>query len=86
MYLFIYLLIYLFTYLLRNSLVRIFLDSYPWFIIFDIGIDIRSGHSSKEVWKLNFRQSGEMEMAQPGRNSDMEKVRREKIRDGEDQR
>ena len=33
--------------------------------------------SSKEVWKLNFRQYGEMEMAQPGRNSDVEKVRRE---------
>ena len=41
---------------------------------------------SKEVWKLNFRQYGEMEMAQRGRNSDVEKVRREKIRDGEDQR
>ena len=41
---------------------------------------------SKEVWKLNFRQYGEMEMAQLGRNSDVEKVRREKIRDGEDQR
>ena len=41
---------------------------------------------SKEVWKLNFRQYGEMEMAQPGRNSDVEKVSREKIRDGEDQR
>ena len=27
-----------------------------------------------------------MERAQPGRNSDVEKVRREKIRDGEDQR
>ena len=40
---------------------------------------------SKEVWKLNFRQYGEMEMAQPGRNSDVEKVSREKIRDGEDQ-
>ena len=40
---------------------------------------------SKEVWKLNFRQYREMEMAQPGRNSDMEKVRREKIRDGESQ-
>ena len=42
--------------------------------------------SSKEVWKLNFRQYGEMKMAQPGRNSDVEKVSREKIRDGEDQR
>ena len=42
--------------------------------------------SSKQVWKLNFRQCGEMEMAQPGRNSDVEKVSREKIRDGEDQR
>ena len=31
---------------------------------------------SKEVWKLNFRQYGEMEMAQPGRNSDVEKVSR----------
>ena len=41
---------------------------------------------SKEVWKLNFRQYGEMEMAQPGRNSDVEKVRREKIRDGESQK
>ena len=40
----------------------------------------------EEAWKLNFRQYGEMEMAQPGRNSDVEKVRREKIRDGEDQR
>ena len=41
---------------------------------------------SKEVWKLNFRQYGKMEMAQQGRNSDVEKVRSEKIRDGEDQR
>ena len=41
---------------------------------------------SKEVWKLNFRQYGEMKMAQPGRNSDVEKVRREKIRDGESQK
>ena len=41
---------------------------------------------SKEVWKLNFRQYGQMEMAQPGRSSGMEKVRREKTRDGEDQR
>ena len=41
---------------------------------------------SKEVWKLNFRQYGEMEMVQPGRNSDVEKVRREKIRDGEGKR
>ena len=47
----------------------------------DVRID-----SSKEVWKLNFRQYGEMEMAQPGRNSDVEKVRREKIRDGESQK
>ena len=43
-------------------------------------------HLSKEVWKLNFRQYGEMERAQPGRNSDVEKVRREKIRDGESQK
>ena len=42
--------------------------------------------SSKEVWTLNFRQYGEMEMAQPGRISDVEKVRREKIRDGESQK
>ena len=35
----------------------------------------------KEVWKLNFRQYGEMERAQPGRNSDVKKVRREKRRD-----
>ena len=42
--------------------------------------------SSKEVWKLNFRQYGEMEVAQPGRNSDVEKVSREKIRDGESQK
>ena len=41
---------------------------------------------SKEVWKLNFRQYGEMKMAQPGRNSDVEKVSREKIRDGERQK
>ena len=41
---------------------------------------------SKEVWKLNFRQYGEMEMAQPGRKSDVEKVSREKIRDGESQK
>ena len=41
---------------------------------------------SEEVWKLNFRQYGEMERAQLGRNSDMEKVRREKIRDGESQK
>ena len=39
----------------------------------------------KEVWKLNFRQYGEMKMKQPGRNSDVEKVSREKIRDGESQ-
>ena len=31
----------------------------------------------KEVWKLNFRQDGEMEMARPGRNSDVEKHNRE---------
>ena len=47
------------------------------------------GMLSKEVWKLNFRQYGEMEMAHPGRssdveksegrNSDVEKVRREKM-------
>ena len=41
---------------------------------------------SKEVWKLNFRQYGKMEMAQQGRNSDVEKVRSEKIRDGESQK
>ena len=35
-----------------------------------------------EVWKLNFRQYGKMERAQPGRNSDVKKVRGEKIRDG----
>ena len=39
---------------------------------------------SKEVWKLNFRQYGQMEKhhqeeAEPERNSDVEKVRREKI-------
>ena len=48
-----------------------------------LGYSLRS---SKEVWKLNFRQYGEMEKAQPGRNSDVEKVRREKIRDGEGKR
>ena len=46
---------------------------------------------SKEVWKLNFRQYGQMakhsqEEAKPGRNSDVEEVRREKIRHGEDQK
>ena len=46
---------------------------------------------SKEVWKLNFQQYGHMgkhsqEEAEAARNSDVEKVRREKIRDGEDQR
>ena len=39
----------------------------------------------EEVWKQDFRQYGEMEMTQPGRNSDVENVRREKIRDGESQ-
>ena len=43
--------------------------------------------SSKDAWKLNFRQiiwaDGK---AQPGRNSDVEKVRGEKLRDGEDER
>ena len=42
--------------------------------------------SSKEVWKLNFRQYGEMKMAQPGRNSDVEKVSTEKRRDEESQK
>ena len=41
---------------------------------------------SKEVWKLNFRQYGEMKMAQAGRNSDVENGSREKIRDGERQK
>ena len=41
---------------------------------------------SKEVWKLNFRQYGKMERAQQGRNSDVEKVRSEKIRDGEEKK
>ena len=46
--------------------------------------------SSKEVWKLNFRQYGQMarhnqEEAGPGRKSDVEEDRREKIRDGESQ-
>ena len=41
---------------------------------------------SKEVWKLNFRQYGEMERAQPGRNSDVEKVRREKLAREESQK
>ena len=36
--------------------------------------------------EAKFRQYAEMEMAQPGRNSDVEKVRREKIRDGESQK
>ena len=36
--------------------------------------------------EANFRQYGEMEMAQPGRNSDVEKVSRENIRDGESQK
>ena len=50
----------------------------------------------KKVWKLNFRQYGQTEKnsqeeAQPwrkseGRRSEMEKVRREKIRDGESQK
>ena len=44
------------------------------------------GCLSKEVWKLNFRQYGEMEIAQPGRNSDVEKVRREKLGRGESQK
>ena len=40
------------------------------------------------MWKLNFRQYGQMakrsqKEAGPGRNSDVEEVRREKIRDGE---
>ena len=35
--------------------------------------------------EAKLRQYGEMEMAQPGRNSDVEKGRREKIRDGESQ-
>ena len=51
--------------------------------IYDIYIYI---HLWKEVWKLNFRQYGQMERAQPGRNSDVDKVRGEKIRDGEDKR
>ena len=46
---------------------------------------------SKEVWKLNFRQYGQMEKhsqeeSEAARNSDVEKVRREKIRDGESQK
>ena len=48
---------------------------------------------SKEVWKLNFRQYGQMEKhsqeeAEPGRNSDGRKsqVTREKIRDGDSQK
>ena len=41
---------------------------------------------SKEVWKLNFRQYGEMKMQQPGRNSDVEKVSREKSTEGESQK
>ena len=53
-----------------------------------VGIDHQQHDivSSKEVWKLNFRQYGEMEMAQPGRNSDVEKVRREKLGRGESQK
>ena len=51
-----------------------------------IFMDIIGLVCSKEVWKLNFRQYGQMERAQPGRNSDVEKVRREKIRDGESQK
>ena len=47
-----------------------------------IFMDIIGFVCSKEVWKLNFRQYGQMERAQPGRNSDMKKVRRQ----GEDQR
>ena len=44
---------------------------------------------SKEVWKPNFRQYGQMEKhsqeeAEAARNSDVEKVRRKQIRDGED--
>ena len=44
-----------------------------------IFMDIIGLVCSKEVWKLNFRQYGQMERAQPGRNSDVEKVRREKM-------
>ena len=50
-----------------------------------------SKYLSKEVWRPNFRQYGHMEKhsqeeAEPGRNSDLERVRREKIRDGESQK
>ena len=60
---------------------------FPFYIIeLHITLQMFPIHLSKEVWKLNFRQYGKMEMAQQGRNSDVEKVRSEKIRDGEDQR
>ena len=37
-------------------------------------------------WKSAGRKKQSQEEAEPGRNSDVKKVRREKIRDGEDQR
>ena len=53
----------------------------------DVGA-IRSLDSPKEVWKVNFRQYGQIEKrsheeAEVGRNSDVEKVRRVKRRDYE---
>ena len=38
---------------------------------------------SKEVWKLNFRQYGQMQKHSQDKNLDVERVRREKLRDGE---
>ena len=58
-----------------------YLTSYDIKIVDGIGVGY-----SKEVWKLNFRQYGQMGKAQPGRSSATEKVKREKRRCGEDKR